>query len=119
MSKWQKGCKIGTNGKRNAVALTEKDKRRVNGLRELITNTLNLLAHHATRQPQPLLRAWWLQPAHHHLYVLDGILLFSQQYGHVRSPVRHCRLLDPEGGWPGGRLVPVRGAAYDLLALEV
>ena len=42
-SKWQKGRKIGTNGKRSAVALTEVDKRRVMDLRKLITNTSNSL----------------------------------------------------------------------------
>ena len=47
-SKWQKERKIGTNGKRNAVALTEVDKRRVRDSRELITNTSNLLTHYAT-----------------------------------------------------------------------
>ena len=45
---WQKEHKIGTNGKRNAVALTEVDKRRVRDSRELITNTSNLLTHYAT-----------------------------------------------------------------------
>ena len=40
--------KIGTNGKRNAVALTEVDKRRVRDFRTLITNTSNLLTHYAT-----------------------------------------------------------------------
>ena len=43
-----KSRKIGTNGKRNTMALTEVDKRCVNGSRESITNTLVLLAHHAT-----------------------------------------------------------------------
>ena len=43
-----KGCKIGTNGKRDTVALTEEDKRCVTSLREFITNTSILLAHHAT-----------------------------------------------------------------------
>ena len=38
-SKWQKGRKIGTNGKRSAVALTEVDKRHVMDFRKLITNT--------------------------------------------------------------------------------
>ena len=37
-----KRAQIGTNGKRNAVALTEEDKRRVTGLREL---TPTLLFH--------------------------------------------------------------------------
>src|ERR1700743_2542349 len=106
MSKWQKGHKIGTNGKRNAVALTEVDKRRVWDSREFITNTSILLTHYATRYPQPLLRAWWLRPMHHHPYVSYGIRSLGQQHGHVCSPVCHCRLLDLEGGRPGGRLVP-------------
>ena len=42
MSKWQKGHKIGTNGKRNTVALTKEDKRCVTSLREL---TPTLLFH--------------------------------------------------------------------------
>src|ERR1700743_658691 len=101
MSKWQKGRRIGTNGKRNAVALTEVDKRRVWDSRELITNTSILLTQHASRQPQPLLRAWWLRPTHHHPYVSYGIRSFGQQHGHVRSPVRYCRLSDSEGRWTG------------------
>ena len=48
MSEWQKERRIGTNGERDAVGLTEVDKRRVNGSREFITNTLILLAHHAS-----------------------------------------------------------------------
>ena len=48
MSKWQKERKIGTNSKRNAVALTEVDKRRVRDSREHITNTSILLTHYAT-----------------------------------------------------------------------
>ena len=48
-SKWQKGRKIGTNGKRNTVVLTEMDKRRVRDSRELITNTSILLTHYASR----------------------------------------------------------------------
>ena len=47
VAKWQKWSRIGTNGKRDAVGLIEKDKRRVNGFRGLITNTPILLAHHA------------------------------------------------------------------------
>src|SRR6202000_287055 len=106
MFKWQKGRKRGTNGKRNAVALTEVDKRRVRDFRELITNTSILLTHYATQQPQLLLRAWWLRPTHHHPYVSYGICSLGQQHDHVRSPIRYCRLSDSEGGWPGGRLVP-------------
>ena len=49
MSEWQKERKIGTNSKRNAVALTEVDKRCVRDSRELITNTPILLTHYATR----------------------------------------------------------------------
>ena len=42
MSKWQKGRKIGTNGKRNTVAPTKEDKRHVTSLGEL---TPTLLFH--------------------------------------------------------------------------
>src|SRR6202000_3498795 len=101
MFKWQKERKIGTNGKRNAVALTEVDKRRVRDPRELINNTSFLLTHYATRQSQPLLRARWLRPTHHHPYVSYGIRSLGQQHGHVRSPVRYCRLSDSEGRWTG------------------
>ena len=48
MSKWPKEHKIGTNGKRNTVALTEVDKRHVNNLRKLITDTSNFLTPHAS-----------------------------------------------------------------------
>src|ERR1700743_1073813 len=88
MSKWQKGRKIGTNGNRTVMALTEVDKRRVNGFRELITNTPIPLTHHAIQQPQPLLRAWWLWPAHHHTYVQDGIHSLGQQHDDLPPFVR-------------------------------
>ena len=42
-----KRAQIGTNGKRNTVALIEVDKRHFIDLRKLITNTSIHLVHHA------------------------------------------------------------------------
>ena len=90
VSKWQKGHKIGTNGKKYVVVLIEGDTIHVTGLRELITNTSTFLAHHALQQSQLLLCAWWLWPVHHYLHVKDGLLLLSQQHGHVCMSLCHC-----------------------------